>query len=993
MVSSLDLLKSSMDLLSHPARTQRLMGNLIRTVSGGEAIIFHAGNPVSNVLEGMATLTSAAIDEMRTLDRKRYAAAAMTSEDVLRHTADEDVIGIYSTPSRGTFRFAFELNALIEAAVNESANGRVKKIVLPRHSTLTNGVHEFTFQYPLIIRIYPNQGIQCLWDVRSVSPIERVESSHINSKIAYNTQTGRRHLIFDVDLPQLSLINRTDTVNSTSGFLKSYEIPSGQQFHYCRVFIRNDGEAKWREISTRYGHELYDPAKPSATIKVLDSKVEVRVPLVYLVNNMINNSIRVDIYTTHGALDYTMDGFNSNAFNVRWNDYDVNAEESVFVAALNRINGRTLFGVGSVTGGSGGISTVQLRDRFISRSQYTQGFAITRDQLANGIGAYGLVTGVDDLTDRQYLATRQLPNHLAGYDLDAASVKTATGLGMTIGLMRFNFATLTTSKYISDHGNRITIHPKCLFKRVEGKLQLVSDSVIDQLTDRNQTSLEELVTTVNLESFLFTPYHHRIDVSGNRMRVDAYHLTEPAIQSKYAVQFNVDSEIAVSTRDYAVGYRALGDGYTIALDIVPDEILKALGGDNVNLQLSFIGEQGGPRNYVNGVLTNEIDSTGKPVGDSWIYHFHLESTMDVDRSNNLIVHRDKIAMALEKTFDLVIVVRNYVPLNVDYNVMAEYYDQRDFDNYDPSATYMAVTREKLVVKFGEHLNHLWTRYRTVPEETKYQIHDEDVYKVWEADQYKLNSLGLVDLKWNGTSGKYERTIIHNAGDPILDANGYPEVRFRKGTVVKDEFGMPVPVDGDRGIVRQVELLMADGRYFFANDEITLNYLTAATDQLSKWIINDVPSYERRVLNAERSMLRFYPTDTMGSIRVTVDGGSQVNLTATQYAAVDVYLSDDKYASVELKDEITASIPSVVNRALNNTTVSVQDVEAAVRTALGESVISVRISGLFDDRYNTVTINDHAAAFCLDKRLEIQTNLSLAIVDNIDIRFHRHAIIE
>ena len=990
MVSSTDLLNSAMDLLSHPARTQRVMGNLITKIYGGEAIIFNAGSPASNVLEAASTITAAAIDEMRTLDRKRYAIASVSSADVLRHVADEDVIGIYSTPSRGTFRFAFDVNALTNAAVNESADGQVKKIVIPRHSTVTNGVHEFTFQYPLIIRIYPNQGIQCLWDVSKTSPIEYVKSTHVESRIAYNANNGLRHLIFDVDLPQLSLMSRENNVNSTTGFLQTYGIPAGQSFHYCRVFIRNDGESIWREIITRYGHEVYDPAKPSATVRVLDAGVEVRVPLVYLVNNMINNSIRVDIYTTYGPLDYLMSGFNENAFNVRWNDYDVSANESVFVAALDRLNGRSLFGLGSVMGGKAGVSTAQLRDQFINRSQYTQGFAITRDQVANAVGAYGLVNGIDDLTDRQFLATRQLPNYIEGYGLDQSSMKTATGLGMTIGLMQFNLASLSTSKYISDHGNRITIHPKCLFKRVEGKLQLVDDTVIATLQDRNQTTLEELVTTVNTSEFLFTPYHHRLDVSGSRIQIGAYHLTEPTVVSKHALQFNVDSAIAASTRGYAVGYREQGDGYTIGVDLVPDAVMVALGASNVNLQLSFIGEQGGPRNFINGTLMNDLNSSGEVVGDAWIYHFHLKSTMDINRAHQLIVHDDDVAMALEKAFDLTIVVRNYVPANVDYNLMAEYYDQRKFENYDAVSTYMAITRERLTVKFGVHLSHLWTRCRNVPEETQYQIYDEVVYKVWERDQYKLDSLGLPELHWNGTTGKYEKTILHHAGEDILDVNGLPEPRFNKGEVVKDEYGMPVPVDGNRGIVRQVEMLLVDGRYFFTNEELTLNYLTAAVDQLSKWIVNDIPTYEKRVLNAERSDLLFYPTDTMGKVRVTADGGSQVDLPTTQYVGVDVYMSDEKYSSVELKDEITSSIPIVVNSALNKTTVSIQDVEKSIREALGDSAISVRISGLFDDRFNTVTINDHTGAFCLDKRLEIQTNLSLAVVDNIDVRFHRHA---
>ena len=111
MVTSNDLLNSTMDLLDHPARTQRVMGNLITAVTNGDVVVFNAGNTVALVLEAAATLTSGAIDEMRALDRKRYGSSAQTSDDVLRHVSNQDVIGIYSTPARGTFRFVFEVNA------------------------------------------------------------------------------------------------------------------------------------------------------------------------------------------------------------------------------------------------------------------------------------------------------------------------------------------------------------------------------------------------------------------------------------------------------------------------------------------------------------------------------------------------------------------------------------------------------------------------------------------------------------------------------------------------------------------------------------------------------------------------------------------------------------------------------------------------------------------------------------------------------------------
>lgn len=990
MTTSKDLLNSTMDLLDHPARTQRIMGNLLSSLTSGEVVVFNAGNTVALTFEAAATLVSGAVDEMRALDRKRYGTAAQSSEDVLRHVSNQDVLGIYSVPARGTFRFAFEINALLTAAVAESSDGEVRKVILPRHTVVTNGVDEFTFQYPLVIRIYPDRGIQCYWDMSKISPIEKVVSSSIDSRRVSDPSTGLNHLVFDINLPQLTLVSRTESIDSTTGFSKTYQIPAGESFHYCRVFIKNAGLKDWTEITVRYGYEVFDPTQPTATVKVLDNALAVRIPLVYLVNNMINNSVRVDLYTCKGSRDYFMGGFNENAFQVVWKDFDVSVNDSQYVAALNKLNGRSVYGIGSVTGGSAAISTAELRDRYIRRAQYPQGYAISREQITNGLGSYNAVAGVDNLTDRQYLATRALPYYLEGFELEESAMKTATGLGMSVGTVHFNFANMLTSKYVSDHGDRITLHPRCLFKYVDGKLQLVADDVIDVLNDRSVTTLEELVMQVNLERYLFTPFHHRIATSGSRMSIDAYHLDSPEVTSKYAVQFNAESKVSASTSGYAVGYRAGGDGYTIAVSIKASAELKALGHTNVNLQLSFIGDQGGPRNFINGVLANVIDSQGNVVGDDWIFQFHLESTLDINLANQLIVHKDKVAMALEKSFDLVIVLTNYVPANANLAIMGEYYDESQFATYDTSDTYMAITREVIAVKFGEHLTHLWTRCRDVPEETKYQTYSENVEKVYDRDQYKLDNLQLPELKWNGATGQYERTIIHYAGDTVLDVNGNPEILYRKGEVIKDEYGAPVPVDGSRGIVRQIELLMVDGRYFFATDEVSSRYYQAAVSTLASWVVNDLPSLEKNLINAERSELKFYPLDTLSEVRATVDGGTQLYIATTQYVAIDIYMSDDKFSNLELKDEITQNAPKIVNAALSKNTVSVQDVEIALKDSLAESIISARVTGLFNDRYNTATIIDNTGAFALDKRLEIQTNLSLAVVDNLDVRFHRHA---
>ena len=981
-----DVSARMLEILGNPASMQRLSLNLTQQITSGEALVMDATSSYANAIESTAIMASTAVTAMTTLTRQAYPSLATTDEDNYRHMADEDYLGIFATPARGTFMFVFNRTSILSNAVTDPDNPQIQKIVIPRYATVSNGLNNFTLQYPIIIRVYPNKAISIMWDVSQLSPIQKIDQSYIPNwiKVVNNVE----FICFQVTLDQLSLTSVQGAISNVGGHAKTYGFVD--QFYYARAFIQNSNKSGWTEISTTHTDSIYDPNIPTMLLRVVGNALSTSVPLVYINNGRVNNALRVDIYSTAGGLDYLMTGFSNQAFQVKWNTSLADAATAAFSAPLNTLglNAVQILGVGAVVGGSNGLSTPQVRDRFITRASSGDGVAITPAQIRNKFSAagYDLTLSIDRIGDRVFLATREIPANLSGTQSSANT--TVSGMGMTIGLLQSTINGLVNNQGIKDHGTAITILPTALFQRRNTVLSLVSDAQLTMLNDRNQTTVEEMAAMVNASEYLFTPFHNRISLTGFDLAVKAYYLTNPALKSKQAVFVNDAALIGASTNQYAVGYNKTNDGYTLALEVVGDANFYSLGPNRVNVQLSYVGNSGGARQYINGVLVSQLDSTGMPLNNQWVYHFPIATDFDIDINDNLILSNGA-TVALTSQFDLSIVVSNHLPAGASGNVGRSYYDPTQFVNYDSTAVYLQTTQESITLYFGDPLNDLWSRFRSIAGMTQYQTYAADVPLLYSNTVVERNLSNLPVMHRNETTGLYEAVIIHNIGDPVLDAiTGVPILKAAAGSLVYDANGLPVVVGGDRGVMRQIELMLFDGKYFFANDATSTQYKLDATATLRSWIIEDIPAIGADVM--ELTKVLYYPKVTMDHADATVDDGTQVKLDTAQNVSVDYYLTADNYNNSDLKDSITTNTPAVLLAALRaSDTISIQDVQSALKTAMGDDIIAVKVTGLFDNLYDVVTINDASMTLGIGKLLSVKTDMTLQVTDAIAVDFHNH----
>lgn len=972
-------------IIANPASMQRMSLNLTEAITNGEALVMDATSSYANAIESTSIMASTAVTACATLTRQAYPALATTDEDNYRHMADEDLLGIFATPARGKFMFVFNRIGLLTNAVTDPANPEVKKIIIPRYATVSNGVNSFTLLYPIVIRVYPNLAISIMWDVSQPSPIQAIDQSYIPNwnKVVNNNE----YVCFEVTLEQLTFTSVQGAVSNVGGHNKSYGFVD--KYYYARAFIQNTGSNVWTEIVTTHTDAIYDPNKPTMVLKLIGNQLVTSIPLIYVTNGLVDNAIRVDIYSCAGTLDYLMDGFTDKAFQVNWRTDLADPATAIFSAPLNTLglNAVQILGDGAVVGGSDGLTTMQVRERYISRMSSGDGVAITPAQVRNKFSdaGYDLTLATDRIGDRLLLATREIPANLTG--TASSSNTTVSGMGMTVGLLKSTITGLINNRGIKDHGGSITILPSALFQRVNTVLSLVPDAQLDLLRDRNQTTVEEMAAMVNASEYLFSPFHVRCAINGSDMSVKAYYLTKPALKSKQAVFVNDSALIAGSTNGYAVGYNATNDGYTLALELVGDTNFYSLGPNRINLQLSYIGNSGGARQYINGTLVSPLDDLGMPVNNSWVYHFKIATDFDIDTRDNLILSNGT-TVPLTAQFDLSIVVSNHLPNGASGNVGRTYYSPSRFTNYDSTAVYLQVTQEAITLNFGDPLDALWSRYRSIAEQTKFLTYAQNVPLLYPKTVVQRNSAGLPVLELNAGNGRYEAVVIHAIGDPVLDEQGNPRIKHYAGAVQEDENGLPIVLGGDRGIVRQIELVLFDGKYYFANDVTSTQYKLDATATLRSWVTEDVPLIGKEVM--ELTKVLFYPKVTMDHADATVDDGTQVKLDTAQSVIVDYYLTKENFNNLDLRESITKATAAVLLAAIRkSTTISIQDVETALKVGMGGDVIAVKVSGLFDDLYNTVTINDASMTLGIGKTLSVKTDMTLQVTDSIEVDFHNH----
>lgn len=958
----------------NPSAIQQVVTEHLGAILNGEVELVDATNPFVFSLENAAVHTAAFMVQNEVNTRRQYPAVAQTEDDIYIHMSDEDFIDRFAVPASTKFTIVARKAEILENMVTDISTG-IRKLVIPRNTFFTVNDIVFSMLYPVEIRELKHGGLQIVYNTDQTNPLKELTTNIIKwdvRKIASDLYPAGydEWLYLEVHAEQFKIETFTEETTVTRGFNRTYSYTD--EFYYARVWNKSNSTAnKWKEIKTTHTDQVYDNKTPTAVLKVNSSEktLNVYIPQVYFTTNQITGSIRTDIYDTKGRLVISLATYTPESFVTEWYAID-RSEMNAFTAPLSAI--RTIFAYSAemIDGGRNALTFDELRDRVIKNSIGPQQLPITNVQLESFLSNnnYSIVKNVDVVTNRIYLATRQMP--------DPFDEKLITAGNSSIETFISSMDALTNYPFIRNNGNRLTIPSNTLFVNENGIINLLS------LQDKSSLmvlSNEAFVKAVSGVKYLYNPFYYVLDSSSNEFELRAYHLDDPKIESLTFVDQNDSTGLEINTSAFDI--IRVDTGFKIRTKIKSNDALKALPMSKVGAQISFIPENG-VRCSINGTAIAAADN-------EIIFEFDLQSNFDIDADHNLQFLNfnyfdtdDRSVYALlNQRFDIVY----YLDESLDPNWSTTAIDDV-INRVTAPSTAVGLNHETLLTKFGTSLDYLWKRSRSVLQSAQYQTYTMDEPKVYENDIYETDPETGSIFKINEL-GQITYNILYHKGEPVIGQDGLIEYKHKAGDVVLDENGKPVPLGGS-SILRQMELFFIDGVYLLANDSSAATYRKQMTDAIVNWVVNELGDFNQRSLDQTRIYL--YPKTNLGTIKVLADQSQVMNIQANQVFNVHLYVKKSVYENAELRKYLNDSTIREIDNLLVNNVVSNSAIITHLKSIYGEDVISVAITGLGGSaNINTITILNEGDRLSIGKKLTALPNGDRIVVEDININFIEH----
>lgn len=967
-----DTLSQLSTLGYNPAASQRAMLQSWKDVSNGTIQIVDPSNPVVLVMESACVLVANAMTQNAVLNRKQYPIAAQDQEDLYLHMSDVDYIGRFATPVTDTFWMMLPYAELLSKMVLDPATG-IKKVVIPRNTAITVADTDFMIQYPIEIRQLLHGGIQIVYDTSEASPLQTLSDNLIAWELV--SDGTLTYLQFQFQVMQMSGASVTQNANASTRFF--YQFKYSDQFYYCRVWLQNS-DGTWSEMVTTHSSQIYDITTPTAVLQVDEDTniLSVSIPQIYTATGMVKSAVRIDIYTTKGLVNMVLDNYEIANFIVKFQAFDQN-DETAYTVPLQSLTAIFAYSTSTLNGGSDGLSFDTLRAQVINNSVGPKKTPISNIDLQDTLADLGftVVTNIDNITNRTFLASRTLPQPVNSTLLTPAGTSNAT--------VSFSLDSLSALSYVVDNTaaqNAITLTPDALYQDVNGVVSLVSDAEIAMLNALPPDQKALMITDGN---YLYTPFHYVLDSSNNGFAVRPYYLDDPVIQTKLFISDNDTTLLQVNVSSNYEIIRTT-TGYKVRVQTVSGATFQALKDDQIYVQLSFVPEKEKDRAYLAGTLIG-YDSTGKER----VYEFDLSSNMNVD-ANDCIQLTKFLMFTTEPRLVGSPLLQDFDIVFATTAVMDTQWVSAEVDTVLGRAflplNAVGITHESLRVQFGTSLSTLWARARSVISTQVYQTYDADIPATYQADVYQRDP--VTGAIFTIVNGQPQYTILHHKGDAVTDANGNPVILHAKGTLVLDAAGAPI-VANPRGMTRQIDFLLIEGVYKFATDSAAQAYRSQMIDTLLTWMTGALAQLNAQLL--EQSNLYFYPKKTLGQVDVMVGASLKTTIEAGQSLELALYVDKSVYNNADLRTRLTLTATQIIAMQLTAPQVSRDSIEEALKIAFGNDVIAVDLTGLGSAAQNLplFTILDDSIRASLRKKLVALTDNSLVLMEDLTVNFIVH----
>lgn len=966
-----DIIKNTKDFPGNPFKIQAAVYEHLKNIMGDKIPDkIDPTSPFSFDLESAAVLTSAFISYDNDLNRKQYPAAAMTEEDLYLHMCDKDYIGRFALPTTATFNFLMRVDEVSSHMVYDP-DADLRKVIIPRNTFIVVGGTTYTMEYPVEIREMKHGGIQILIDHKIASPIQVLKTNTVDFDIRLERSDiphGRdiKWLQFSLELTQVTVTPYEFPVSRAVAFNRRIDLTD--HYYYARVFYQ-DQNSVWQEMLTTHAPDVYDVAKPTAVLKVLDNSLRISIPQVYSDLGYLDTKIRVDVYETKGEVNMDLSGYEPTEFSVTFRAIDGRRDRSAYTAPMPKLGTFTVYSNDLVSGGREPLSFKALRERVIENSVGIRHIPISNIQIEDYLedNGFRIIKNIDQVTNRAYLASRSLP--------PPSNERLLTSAAASIEALNTSLDGLIATGYVYQNEKAITISPEAVYESSKGILSILPKSEVRSIL---ALPTDEKVSNINSRNLYRSPFHYVLDMSERVFDFRAYYLDHPKADNKSFVDSNDTTQLLqITITNYQI--ERIEKGYRLVVVAKGDAMVARIDDSKMYTQLAFIPPGEIDYAYINGRF---IGKEGENRVFEYIIetNYHVRKTDYIELTNAKMYNLDDriVPSRLMEEFDILFATNEALSQSWRSSPI-----DRKLGKFLLPTDTKAIVNERIRITLGYPLHALWKRCRTLAGSEVYETWDRDVYLTYDHDVLDTDTASSLSVN----NGNVEYKIKHHKGDTVLGPNGKPILKHKKGDI-KFKNSLPVLIN-NRKILVQLDVMLLEWVYFIADHPVIQEYRKNMIDIYVDWIVDSLEDVNDRVL--EQTRIYFYPRATLGQVEVMYNDGIQTRINAAQRLTIDLVVRPQVYANYALRQEITKATTKVINGQLDSGMVATNEILSSLTKEYGFDVIGVDMHGLGgNDRIITFTVLDDSKRCSLKKRLTAETNDILFIEEDVTVNFIEHA---
>lgn len=962
---------------NNPSRViATVFNNVESAFLAGSGTLNSGSHPFAYMVDLVVATGYGFISKLGDTEAKSFAVHARNIGELSRQMSDEDWYGVYGDPSKTQIRFIISEETLKEVAVrfdevDGNLNNTYRKLVIPPDTEFTIGGIQFLLENPVEIRVMDHGGYQVVYDSTRQSPLNPLTTN--SPDVEYLEIDRRSYMAVHLPVRQLSIKEHANRPSNIAVGLRE-TIQFTDSLYAIRAFITADGDTSRNEMAVVFNNEIYDPNQPTLVVDLqTESSFEISIPSIYIQNGLGVGRVTILVYTTQGEYYRDLTTLKSHYHTAQYYDYfNDRGALNQYEKPFKTINDVLIDSIDPITGGRNAAPFQEIKDLIIyghrKRLIPVSNTDISQFMMRNG---YSSVKSIDFVTSRLYRVTKDLPLQEDKIYQDDATTRFNSSIGTHVGSILTSLEEMIGTGWGIDNGSRMTLLQRSVFDITKQTPSLTSRHDYDSLmAATNQGKIDALTG----KTMVYNPFAYVFDTTRDRAVVRTYRVNKPVI--KYQLFRAENTSLGLQVGVAQINTVADGEGYTITLSTKSSDSYKALDNDTVGVQLAFgIGSDRDSPVTMKGKLLGITEDKER------VWEFRMPSRFDIDDTNEIDLAgfnqfgrpQDSVRVNLTETANFIFTYgggSGTLLSNSDFRI-----DQNLFNT-----TNIAIIETEYSMEFARPLESLYTRIRPMVGEAQYKKYTADVPEVYKEDefQYENGQLVIVD-------GKAVR--LHRKGEPMLDANGKPMIRFFAGQTMYDDQDQPVPLE-PRKMKYYFDFIGFDFNYMVSQDGYDTDYMNRIDDFFVDEVIAQLDSYNSIAL--DETKLVFKPRSTMGFTRVIIDESIERYLKTDLSFSVIYTLTKEGLRNENLKDNLTSSSHTIINNLLRQDTVSVSEIISNLRSNAGTDLIDVRVNALAGSNGVEVITNvDTTNGFSVRKVIDQTVDRYLSIKEDIEVQFRKH----